>query len=66
MSLISVVHLDLRISPRISEKIRNDPSVIFRGLGEAKNLVTLYLQECKIVFNFHEDDLDDRFNGTLP
>jgi hypothetical protein len=46
-----VVHLDLRISPRIFEKIRNDPNVIIRGLGEgdsckkpeAKNLVTLSL-----------------------
>jgi hypothetical protein len=28
------VHLDLRISPRIVDKIRNDPNVIFRGLGE--------------------------------
>ncbi len=32
--LTSVVHLDLRTSPRIFEKIRNDPNVIFRGLGE--------------------------------
>jgi hypothetical protein len=43
--------LDLRISLQIFEKIRNDPTVIFRGLGEedswkkpeAKNLVTLSL-----------------------
>ncbi len=28
------VHLDLRISPLILEKIQNDPNVIFRGLGE--------------------------------
>ncbi len=49
--LTPVVHLDLRISLRIFEKIRNDPTVIFRGLGEgdsrkkpeAKNLVTLSL-----------------------
>jgi len=34
VSLTPVVHLDLRISPRIFEKIRNDPNVIFRGLGE--------------------------------
>jgi hypothetical protein len=34
VSLIPVVHLHLRISPRILEKIRNDPNVIFRGLGE--------------------------------
>ncbi len=53
VSLIPVanLHLDLRISPRIFEKIRNDPNVIIRGLGEgdswkkpeAKNLVTLSL-----------------------
>jgi hypothetical protein len=29
-----VVHLDLRISPRIFEKIRDDSNVTFRGLGE--------------------------------
>ncbi len=34
LSLTPVVHLDLRISPRIFEKIRNDPSIIIRGLGE--------------------------------
>ena len=28
------LHLDVRISPRIFEKIRNDPNVIIRGLGE--------------------------------
>jgi hypothetical protein len=34
VSLTPVVHLDLRISPRSLEKIRNDPNVIIRGLGE--------------------------------
>ena len=34
VSLTPMVHLDLRISPRIFEKIRNDPTVIIRGLGE--------------------------------
>ncbi len=34
VSLTPVVHLNLRISPRIFEKIRNDPTVIIRGLGE--------------------------------
>ncbi len=34
VSLTPVVHLDLRISPRMFEKIRNDPNVSFRGLGE--------------------------------
>jgi hypothetical protein len=29
-----VVQFDLRISPRIFEKIPNDPNVIIRGLGE--------------------------------
>ncbi len=33
-NLSPVVHLDLRIAPRIFEKIRNDPYVIIRGLGE--------------------------------
>jgi hypothetical protein len=30
----AVVHLDLRISPRIVDIIQNDPNVIFRGLVE--------------------------------
>jgi hypothetical protein len=34
VSLLPVVHLELRISPQIFEKIRNDPYVSFRGLGE--------------------------------
>ncbi len=34
VSLTPVVHLELRISPRMFEKIRNDPNVIIRGLGE--------------------------------
>jgi hypothetical protein len=43
-----VVHLDLRISLRIFEKIRNGPNGILWGWGgggdpEAKNLVTLSL-----------------------
>jgi hypothetical protein len=49
--LTPVANLELRISPRIFEKIRNSPKVIIRGLGEtdsrkkpeAKNLVTLSL-----------------------
>ncbi len=28
------VYLDLRLSPQIFEKNRNDPNVIIRGLGE--------------------------------
>jgi hypothetical protein len=51
VSLTPVANLELRISPRIFEKIRNDPKGIIRGLGEtdsrkkpaAKNLVTLSL-----------------------
>jgi hypothetical protein len=34
VSLVPVVHLYLRISPRIFEKIRSDPIVIFGVLGE--------------------------------
>jgi hypothetical protein len=51
VSLIPVVHLDLRLSPRIFEKILNSPKAILWGWGEvdsskkpeAKNLVTLSL-----------------------
>jgi hypothetical protein len=32
--LTLVVHLNLQISPRILKKIQNDPTVMFRGLGE--------------------------------
>ncbi len=53
VSLTPVVNLDLRISPRIFKKVRTDPNVISRGLGEdnswkkpeERNLVTLSLQE---------------------
>ena len=34
VSLTTVVNLELRISPRIFEKIRNGPNGILRGLGE--------------------------------
>ncbi len=34
VSLTPVVHLDLRISWRIFENIRNDPNVVIKGLGE--------------------------------
>ncbi len=51
VSLTPVANLELRISPRIFDKIRNGPNCIIRGLGEtdswkkleAKNLVTLSL-----------------------
>ena len=51
VSLTPVANLELRISPRIFEKIWNGPNGIIRGLGEtgsrkkpeAKNLVTLSL-----------------------
>jgi hypothetical protein len=51
VSLTPVANLELRISPRIFEKIRNGPNGIIRDLGEtglsknseAKNLVTLSL-----------------------
>jgi hypothetical protein len=32
--LTPVANLELRISPRIFEKIRNDPNGILRGLGK--------------------------------
>ncbi len=49
VSLTPVANLELRISPRIFEKIRNDTNGIIRGFGEtdsrkkpkATNLVTL-------------------------
>ncbi len=52
VSLTPVANLELRISPRIFEKIQNGPNGIIRGSGEtdsrkkpeAKNLVTLSLQ----------------------
>ncbi len=34
VSLTPVANLKLRLSPRIFEKIRNDPNGILRGLGE--------------------------------
>ena len=34
VSLTPVANLELRISPLIFEKIRNDPNGILRGLGE--------------------------------
>ncbi len=37
VSLTPVVHLDSLISPRIFEKIRNDPNFIIRGLGEGES-----------------------------
>jgi hypothetical protein len=48
VSLTPVANLELGISPRIFEKIRNDPNGIIRGWGKlihektrSKNLVTL-------------------------
>jgi hypothetical protein len=51
VSSTPVVHLELQISPRICEKIRNGPNGIIRGLGESdpcrkpevKNLMALSL-----------------------
>jgi hypothetical protein len=34
VSLTPVANLELRISPRIFEKIRDDPKGILRGLGK--------------------------------
>ncbi len=38
VSTTPVVNLELRISPRIFEKIRNGPNGILRGLGETDSL----------------------------
>ncbi len=51
VSLTPVANLELRISPWIFEKIRNDPNGTLRGMGETdswkktevENLVTLSL-----------------------
>jgi hypothetical protein len=51
VSTTPVLHLELRISPRIFEKIQKGPNVLLRGLGETdswkepevENLVTLSL-----------------------
>ncbi len=51
VSTTPVLHLELRISPRIFEKIRNGPNGLIRGLGETdpcrkpevENLVALSL-----------------------
>jgi hypothetical protein len=56
VSLTPVVYLDLRISPRIFEKIRNDPNVIIWGLGEGdswKNLKQKISWHCP--FNDNSD-----------
>ncbi len=51
VSLTPVANLELRISPRIFEKIRNDPNGILRGLGETdswKSRDTVPLEEMPI------------------
>ncbi len=58
VSMTLVVHLELRISPRIFEKIRNGPHGIIRGLGETDpcrkpevgNLVTLSLEPDAVLY----------------
>ncbi len=57
VSATPVVHLELRISPRIFEKIRNGPIGILRGLGETdswkksrKSLGTVPLNACRSLF----------------
>jgi hypothetical protein len=65
VSLIPVVHLRLRIFPRILKKIRKGPIGIFEGLGEddslkknlkAKNLVTLSVGIFPGIFSPNRDD----------
>jgi hypothetical protein len=40
VSLIHMAHLDLHISPRIFEKILNDPIVIFRDERNLKQKIS--------------------------
>ncbi len=49
VSLIPVVHLDLPISPRIFEKTRNDPNVIFRAWGKMIFEINLKQKSCDTV-----------------
>jgi hypothetical protein len=59
VSLVPVVHLGLLISLQIFEQIVNDPTIIFRDLGEddswkkpaAKNVVTLSLKRNPFVMS---------------
>jgi hypothetical protein len=50
VSLTPVVHLDLQISPRIFEKIRNDPNVISEAWGKV----------------IHEKNLSKKSRDTVP
>ncbi len=59
VSSTPVVHLYLRISPRIFEKIRNDPNVIFRGLGVGdswKNLKQKIRDTVPLIYSSHFHD----------
>ncbi len=51
VSMTPVVHLELQISPRIFEKIRNGPNGILIGLGESGDTVPLTASnEVKLIF----------------
>ncbi len=77
VSTTPVVHLELRISPRIFEKIWNSPNVILRGLGETdswkKNQNLIILWHCpfnggfKIVFAMPvcKKRIWDRYRNTM-
>jgi hypothetical protein len=48
VSLIPLVHLDLQISPRVFEKIRNGPNHIIRGLGKL-----IHVEKLKSKISWH-------------
>ncbi len=66
MSLILMVHHDLRISPWVFEHNRNDTSVFFRGLGEddswkkpkAKNLIAMSLSSVLLLQRLERNSVD--------
>jgi hypothetical protein len=68
-----VVHLDLRLSPRIFEKIRNGPNAILWGWGEAdsqknqKQKISLHCPfKCLLRLNtFYEVGMVERVSPVL-
>ncbi len=66
MSLILMVHHDLRISPWVFEQNRNGTSVFFRGLGEddswkklkAKNLMAMSLPSVLLLQRLERNSVD--------
>jgi hypothetical protein len=61
------MYLELQISPRIFEKIRNDPNGILRGLGETdsrKNLKSNISWHCPFKKLTNETTNDERTSDT--